>query len=79
MARQRKKPSAKDIFAANVRRLRKEQGLSQDAFAHLAGVHRTYCGAVERSEKNVTINNIERFAEALGVSVPEILTEYEGD
>ncbi len=70
------KLTAREIFAANVRRLRNQQGLSQDAFADVAGVHRTYVGAIERCEKNITLDNIERFAIALGVSVPELLKEH---
>lgn len=47
-------------------------GLSQEQLAELAGVHRTYVGMLERSEKNVTIYNIERIAQALDVD-PELL------
>ncbi len=54
------------IFAANIRRRRLELGLSQEAFAERAGVHRTYIGMLERGEKNVTIYNIEKIALALG-------------
>lgn len=59
-------------FAANVRRRRLELGLSQEALAERAGVHRTYVGMLERSEKNCTIYNIERIAQALNVD-PELL------
>ena len=55
------------VFAGNVRRLRKERGLSQEELAEAAGVHRTYIGMIERGEKNVTIYNIERIALALRV------------
>ena len=61
-----------DTFATNLRRLRLERKLSQEELAERAGVHRTYVGMLERSEKNVTILNIERIARGLGVS-PEIL------
>lgn len=61
------------IFAANVRRHRLALGLSQEALAEAAGVHRTYVGMLERSEKNVTIYNIERIAIALGVPPDTLL------
>ena len=61
------------VFAANVRRLRTERGLSQEALAEAAGVHRTYIGMLERGEKNVTIYNIERIARALDVRPSSLL------
>lgn len=62
------------VFAENVRRTRQELGLSQEELAERAGVHRTYVGMLERSEKNVTIYNIERIALALGVEPALLLT-----
>jgi transcriptional regulator with XRE-family HTH domain len=50
-------------------------GLSQEQLAELAGVHRTYVGMLERSEKNVTIYNIWRLACALDVKASELLVE----
>ena len=61
------------VFAGNVRRLRKERGLSQEDLAEAAGVHRTYIGMIERGEKNVTIYNIERIASALKVRPGSLL------
>ncbi|WP_122468301.1 helix-turn-helix domain-containing protein [Pseudomonas viridiflava] len=63
------------IFAANVRRRRLELGLSQEELAEHAGVHRTYVGMLERSEKNVTIYNIWRLAGALQVEAGALLIE----
>jgi transcriptional regulator with XRE-family HTH domain len=63
------------IFAANVRKKRLELGLSQEALAEYAGVHRTYIGMLERAEKNVTIYNIERLANALAIEAFELLRE----
>ena len=66
------------LFAANLRRLRTNRGLSQEKLAELAGVHRTYVGSVERGEKNISIDNIARFAEALGVSATELVSQPRG-
>jgi transcriptional regulator with XRE-family HTH domain len=64
------------IFAANVRRLRIEIGLSQEELAERAGVHRTYVGMLERGEKNVTIYNIERIADAFAIQASTLLEPY---
>lgn len=61
------------ILASNLRRLRKAKGLSQDALAFEAGINRTYVGAVERGERNVSLDNIVRLAAAVGVSPAELL------
>jgi transcriptional regulator with XRE-family HTH domain len=50
-----------------MRRLRVERGLTQEALAHESGINRTYLSSVERSERNVSIDNIARIAEGLGV------------
>ncbi len=62
-------------FANNLRKARLEKGLSQEALADLAGLHRTYVGSVERGERNISIDNIERLAEALGCGVIDLLRE----
>ena len=55
------------IFATNVRKYRTEKGLSQEALADLAGLHRTYISAVERERRNISIDNIENIAAALDI------------
>lgn len=50
-----------------MRKLRATQGLSQEALAHDSGLNRTYLSSIERSERNVSIDNIARIAKALGV------------
>lgn len=70
-------PSARLIFAANVRRIRRGKGISQEELADLASLHRTYIGSVERGERNVSIDNMERIARALAVSLAEMLTDEE--
>jgi transcriptional regulator with XRE-family HTH domain len=60
-------------FGEKVRFIRKERGLSQEQLAHNANLHRTYIGMIERAEKNITLLNIEKIAEALNVPVHELL------
>jgi transcriptional regulator with XRE-family HTH domain len=52
-------------FGDAIRAIRKEQGISQEAFALKCGLDRSYFGAVERGERNVSLTNIIRIAEAL--------------
>jgi transcriptional regulator with XRE-family HTH domain len=63
------------ILADNLRRLRREQGLSQEALADLASLHRTFVGAVERTERNISLDNIGKLAAALQVSPAVLLSE----
>ena len=74
--RQLRKPSEEltRILAANVRSLRQAKGVSQEELADISGLHRTYIGAVERRERNVTLSTLEVLASALGVPVPVLLT-----
>ena len=60
-------------FAKVVKRERLARGLSQEALAHRAGLHRTYVGSIERGERNVSIDNIERLADALRLDVIDLL------
>jgi len=63
------------ILAENIRNLRHQKKLSQEKFADICGLHRTYIGSVERAERNVTLSTLEAFASALGISVPDLLTK----
>jgi transcriptional regulator with XRE-family HTH domain len=62
----------------NLRSYRQAQGLSQEAFADVLGVHRTYMGGVERGERNLTLKSVERIAERIGVE-PLALLQSTGD
>jgi len=66
------------VVALNIRTLRKEMGLSQEGLAELTGLHRTYVGAVERAERNVTLSTLCSFAKALKATVPELLMKQKG-
>ena len=60
-------------FGKQVRRIRKEKGLSQEQLAFKANLHRTYIGMIERAEKNITLINIEKIANALEVEISQLL------
>jgi transcriptional regulator with XRE-family HTH domain len=59
-------------FGKRVRQLRKEKGFSQEELAHRADVHRTYIGMIERAEKNITLINIEKIANALETKIENL-------
>jgi transcriptional regulator with XRE-family HTH domain len=58
----------------NLRAYREAQGLSQEAFADVLGVHRTYMGGIERGERNLTLKSLERIAGRIEVD-PMVLLE----
>lgn len=67
--------NARDLLADNLKRLRAVRGWSQEQLAHEAGLHRTFVAHVERKMRNISIDNIERLAVALGVSPSLLLAE----
>ena len=71
-SRKAAKESARERVARHLRRLRAERQLSQEMLGDEASLHRTYIGSIERSERNVSIDNLERLATALGVDVSEL-------
>lgn len=60
-------------LSRNLRRLRMGKGLSQEAYADVAGIHRTYVSDIERGARNPTITVVEKLARGLGVDVIELL------
>ena len=60
-----------------IRQLRKRAGYSQESFADVVGLHRTYIGSVERGERNLSLDNIEKIADALRISASRLLSEAE--
>jgi DNA-binding XRE family transcriptional regulator len=69
----RKKSNISIRFGEKVREIRISKGLSQEQLAHIADVHRTYIGMIERAEKNITLVNVEKIANALEVSIIDLL------
>lgn len=63
----------RDRLAANMKRLRKERGWSQEALADAAGLDRTYISGIERKVKNPTITVVDRVAVALGCRLGDLL------
>jgi transcriptional regulator with XRE-family HTH domain len=69
------KTPSKIIVAQNVRLLRLARHLSQEKLAEHSGLHRTYVGSIERGERNISLENIDRLASALGVEPVDLLTK----
>jgi transcriptional regulator with XRE-family HTH domain len=57
----------------NLRAYREAEGISQEAFADVLGVHRTYMGGIERGERNLTLRSVERIALRLGIDALDLL------
>jgi len=69
----RRRVSARALLAANLVSLRRTKELSQEALALEAGLHRTFVAHCERQARNISLDNIEKLAEALGVEPHELL------
>ena len=63
------------VLAANLLRVREDLGLSQEAFAETLGFHRTYISSVERCQRNVSIDNLDKMAKALKLKAADLLRE----
>lgn len=60
-------------FARNLRAIRKARSLTQEDLADLSGLHYTYIGGIERGERNLSIDNVGRIADALGLDAVDLL------
>lgn len=67
-----KEEEIKKGFGGRLRQIRKKKGLSQENLALTCDLDRTYIGGVERGERNISLVNIYKIAEALGISVREL-------
>ena len=59
-------------FGLRVQRERKNLGISQEELAYRAGLHRTYIGMIERAERNITLGNIKKLADALQLGLKDL-------
>lgn len=65
--------TARKRFARKLKTERLARGISQEALAELAGLHRTYVGSVERGERNIAVDNMELLANAMGLDICDLL------
>jgi transcriptional regulator with XRE-family HTH domain len=65
--------SARLVFTRNLKKYRLAKGFSQEKLAELCELHRTYISSVERGERNITIDNMEKLAIALDIDIRELL------
>lgn len=63
------------VFGTNLRKYRKERGYSQERFAELCKLHRTYISDIECFGRNISIENVQRIADALGIEAYKLLME----
>ena len=63
------------VFGDNLRKYRNELGLSQEAFADKCGLHRTYISAIECYRRSISLENIQRIADALDIDAYKLLLE----
>jgi transcriptional regulator with XRE-family HTH domain len=63
------------IVGRNLRAYRKARGLSQEAFAEVLGIHRTYMGGIERGERNLTLKSVERIAKRIELEPLSLLDD----
>jgi len=66
------------VVGRNLRAYRQAKGLSQEAFAEVVGVHRTYMGGLERGERNLTLRSVERIAERIDVDPLALMRPSDG-
>ncbi|WP_048439839.1 helix-turn-helix domain-containing protein [Caenimonas sp. SL110] len=72
-SRSKKPPSLREVFAKNLRLQRLHLGMSQEALAAEASLDRAFVGTLERGERNVSIDNVERLCVAVNVPAHELL------
>ena len=67
------------VFGDNLKKYRKAMGISQEAFADKCGMHRTYISAIECYRRSISLENIQRIADALGIETYKLFLEEKAD
>ena len=55
------------VFASNLKKYRTQKGLSQETFAEMSGLHRTYISSIEREKRSIALENVQKIADALNI------------
>lgn len=75
MGTSNKTTTTRRLLAANLLRIREDLGLSQEAFAEKLGFHRTYISSVERCQRNVSVDNLDKIAKALRMKAADLIAD----
>ena len=67
------------VFGTNLRKYRNELGVSQEKFAEMCGLHRTYISDVERFQRSIALDNVQKIADALGIDTYKLFMEEENE
>lgn len=65
------------VFADNLKMYRRRLGLSQEDFAERAGLHRTYISAIEREKRSISLDNIQKIADALEIKTYKLFIDFD--
>lgn len=65
------------VFGTNLRKYREGIGVSQEKFAEMCGLHRTYISDVERFQRSISLNNVQKIADALGIETYKLFLKEE--
>lgn len=65
------------VFGTNLRKYRNKLGVSQEKFAEMCGLHRTYISDVERFQRSIALDNVQKVADALGIETYRLFIEEE--
>ncbi len=67
------------VFGTNLRKYRNKIGVSQEKFAEMCGLHRTYISDIERFQRSISLENIQKIANALGIEAYKLFVEDQNE